>query len=91
LARIGYADPGLATTASRQLLTLFYRVKQAEHLAEEAFDSTSGKQRDAFGKLSVHLGYIGDGVVGAAEVWRQVHPEVLEGATIESEEEREDG
>jgi hypothetical protein len=78
LARVGYADPTLAVTATRNLVTLFGRVKEAESLAEQSFDGTTGKQREAFGRISVHLAYIGDGIAGAADVWRQVHPEALE-------------
>jgi hypothetical protein len=74
----GRADPDLAWSAVVQLLAMAKRADQAEALAQEAFDSgTSSSRRDVLGRVSVHLSYLQESSIQAAEVWYRVHTDAL--------------
>lgn len=74
----GRADPALARNAVVQLLTMAKNAGEAESLAQEAFESgTAGSRRDALGKVSVHLSYLQEQSIQAAETWHSVHTEAL--------------
>lgn len=87
---VGRADPALAKSSVRYLVSLGFRAQKARQLAEESFESgTSSTRYQALGQLSVYLSEIEEGASLAAQSWADFHAdavaEILKNAKPEGE------
>lgn len=73
----GRADPSLARSAVRRLLSLTERTGVARRLAEQAEFGTPAHAKKAMGTLSVQLSFIEEGIADAAKDWAEFHPEAI--------------
>jgi len=77
-ASVGKADPTLARSSVRYLVTLGLRAQKARLLAEESFAYGSPESRHlALGQLSVYLSEIEEGAALAAESWADFHADAV--------------
>jgi hypothetical protein len=77
-ASVGRADPALARTSVRYLVSLGLRAQKARLLAEESFDyGTADARRQVLGQLSVYLSEIEEGATLAAESWADFHADAV--------------
>src|SRR5262249_45640914 len=75
---VGRADPALAKTSVRYLVTLGLRAQKARKLAEESFDfGTAETRHNALGQLSVYLSEIEEGASLAAQSWADFHADAV--------------
>lgn len=73
----GRADPSLARSAVRRLITLNLYARRARQIAEDAEPGTPVQAKKAMGTLSVQLSYIEEGILEAARDWAEFHPEAI--------------
>jgi len=76
----GKADPAHALRSSERLYELGFRAQQAGQLAETAYESNATRQELAstMGRLSVHLNFIEEGIVGGLKDWQAFHPDAMQ-------------
>jgi hypothetical protein len=77
-ASVGRADPALAKSSVRYLVSLGDRAQKARLLAEQSFESgTSATRYQVLGQLSVYLSEIEEGASLAAQSWADFHPDAV--------------
>lgn len=75
---VGRADPALAKSSVRYLVSLGLRAQKARLLAEESFEfGTASTRYQALGQLSVYLSEIEDGASLAAQSWADFHADAV--------------
>lgn len=75
---VGRADPGLARSSVRRLLRMGQRAAQAESEVQSALEiGTVADQRDALGRVSVHLSYLQEGLMYQTQDWMEFHKRAL--------------
>lgn len=75
---VGRADPGLARSSVRRLMSMGQRASQAESEVQSALEiGTVADQRDALGRVSVHLSYLQEGLIYQTQDWMEFHEQAL--------------
>lgn len=84
---VGKADPALAKSSVRSLLTLGEQAERARLLAEKAVDFGTAQSRHiVLGQLSVYLSVIEESASLAAESWGDFHADAVADILKEAKE-----